>query len=235
MPDRLYCDYCDTWLVRGLSQRARKEHIHGFKHREVVRLYYEKYLLDPRYSKVAIQQGQQQQQQQQQQQYPLQMGQQSNKNLQQQHQFQQKQQLQQNRFRMNNTGNGPPFPSSSSSHVGGIQSSSPMMPPGMPPMMPPGMPPMMPPGMPQMLNWTPGQPLPPLPPLPPGLAAQFAANFAQFPLQFSGVPTMPPTAIPGGLVPSLPPLPPLPLGIPTPPLPPLPGGISISWNQPPSK
>lgn len=47
MGRRLYCDYCGMYLTHD-SARSRKEHRHGWKHRENFRKYYMKIIQDRR-------------------------------------------------------------------------------------------------------------------------------------------------------------------------------------------
>ena len=49
MGKRHYCDYCDAFLTND-SAKGRKQHIHGAKHRDLLRQYYERFLGDPRYA-----------------------------------------------------------------------------------------------------------------------------------------------------------------------------------------
>ena len=46
---RFYCDYCDAFLTND-SAKGRKQHLHGVKHRELMKQFYTPYLADPRYA-----------------------------------------------------------------------------------------------------------------------------------------------------------------------------------------
>ena len=45
MPNRYYCDYCDTFLTHD-SPSVRKTHCAGRKHKENVKIYYQKWMED---------------------------------------------------------------------------------------------------------------------------------------------------------------------------------------------
>ena len=46
---RFYCDYCDAFLTND-SAKGRKQHLHGVKHRELMKQFYTPFLGDPRYA-----------------------------------------------------------------------------------------------------------------------------------------------------------------------------------------